>query len=323
MRNTRIIEMLEVTECAALAAGRWMGKGKKNDADQAAVEAMRNALGEIDIDGEIVIGEGERDEAPMLFIGERVGRDGGEPIDIAVDPLEGTNLTAYGQPNSLAVLAFGPKGTLLNAPDTYMLKVATGPAAAGAVHVDATPAENVGAVARALGRPVEDVVVCILERDRHEDLISDVRASGARIRLISDGDVFGCVATCIEGTGIHLYLGIGGAPEGVLACAAIKAIGGQFMGRFVFRNDSERKRAEEMSACDIDGVLDMDCLVNTDEAAFLATGVTDGEMLRGVRYFGTGSRTHSLAIDGGSGNVRFVETVYRRKGAEPFWVRMD
>ncbi len=278
-------------------------------------------FGELEIDGEIVIGEGERDEAPMLFIGEKVGA-GGEPIDIAVDPLEGTNLTADGQPNSLAVLAFGPQGTLLNAPDTYMNKIATGPMAAGAVHIDATPTENIRAVAQALDRPVEDIVVCILERDRHEELIAEVREAGARIRLITDGDVFGAVATSIEGTGIHLYMGIGAAPEGVLACAAMKCIGGQFMGRFAFRNDEERARAEKMTKCDIDGVLDMDCLVNTDKAAFIATGVTDGEMLRGVKYFGKGARTHSVVMDADTHTVRFVETVYGA-GAEKFWVRMD
>lgn len=321
MRNTRIVEMLEVTEAAALAAARWMGKGDKHSADRAAVEAMREAFDILEISGEIVIGEGERDEAPMLYIGEKVG-GGGEPIDIAVDPLEGTNLTAYGQPNSLAVLAFGPKGTLLNAPDTYMWKIATGPAAAGAVHIDATPTENVRNVAKALNRPVEDIVVCVLDRERHADLIAEVRQTGARIRLISDGDVFGAVATSIEGTGIHLYMGAGGAPEGVLAAAAMKCIGGTFMGRFGFRNDEERARAEKMARCDIDGVLDMDCLVNTDEAAFIATGVTDGEMLRGVKYFGQGARTHSVAMDGKTGTVRFIETVYRT-GAERFWVRMD
>ena len=321
MRNTRIVEMLEVTERAALAAGRWMGKGKKDDADAAAVGAMREALGDIDIDGEVVIGEGERDEAPMLYIGEKVGR-GGELIDIAVDPLEGTNLTAYGQPNALAVLAFGPKGSLLNSPDTYMMKVAAGPLCAGVVHVDAPAAENVENAAKALGRPVDDVVVCILDRDRHEDLIAEVRSTGARIRLISDGDVHGAVATAVEGTGIHLYMGIGGAPEGVLAAAAMRCIGGTFTGRFEFRNDQERERASVMADCDIDDVLTMDCLVNSDEAAFIATGVTDGEMLRGVRYFGQGARTHSVAMDGATGTVRFIETVYRTS-AEPFWVRID
>jgi fructose-1,6-bisphosphatase class II len=321
MHNTRIVEMLEVTEAAALAAARWMGKGERNAADQAAVEAMREKLGELDISGRIVIGEGERDEAPMLFIGEEVGR-GGEQIDIAVDPLEGTNLTACGQPNSLAVLAFAPKGTLLHAPDTYMWKVATGPGAADAVHIDATPTENVRNVAEALGRPVEDIVVCILDRERHEELIQEVRDAGARIRLISDGDVFGAVATSIEGTGIHLCMGAGGAPEGVLAAAAMSCIGGSFMGRFDFRNDEERERARSMSDCDIDGVLTMECLVNTEDSAFIATGVTDGEMLKGVHFFPKGARMHSVAMDGRTGTVRFIETVYRT-GSEKFRVRMD
>jgi fructose-1,6-bisphosphatase class II len=321
VRNTRIVEMLEVTEAAALAAGRWMGKGDKHAADDAAVEGMRTAFNDVDIDGTIVIGEGERDEAPMLYIGEKVGR-GGEGIDIAVDPLEGTNLTAYGQSNSLAVLAFAPKGTLLHAPDTYMNKIAVGPEAADAVHIDASPTENIQNVAKALKRDVEDLVVCILDRDRHVDLIREVRQAGARIRLISDGDVFGAVATAIEGTGIHLYLGIGAAPEGVLACAAMKCIGGCFMGRFAWRSAEEKARAVEMGTCNIDGVLDMDCLVNTDEAAFIATGVTDGEMLRGVKYFGSGARTNSVAMDAKSKTVRFTDTIYRT-GTEKFWVRMD
>jgi len=321
MRTTRIVEMLEVTEAAALAAGRWMGKGDKNAADDAAVEGMRKAFNAVEIDGTIVIGEGERDDAPMLYIGEKVGA-GGEEIDIAVDPLEGTNLTAYGQSNSLAVMAFGPKGTLLHAPDTYMNKVAVGPEAADVVHIDASPTENVQAVAKALKRPVEDLVVCILDRERHVDLIREVREAGARIRLISDGDVFGAVATAIEGTGIHLYLGIGAAPEGVLACTAMKCIGGCFMGRFAWRSDEEKARAVEMGTPHIDGILTMDTLVNTDEAAFIASGVTDGEMLRGVKYFGTGARTNSVAMDAKTKTVRFIDTIYRT-GAEKFWVRMD
>jgi len=321
VRNTRIVEMLEVTEAAALAAGRWMGKGDKHAADNAAVEGMRSAFNDVDITGTIVIGEGERDEAPMLFIGEKVGR-GGEEIDIAVDPLEGTNLTAYGQSNSLAVLAFGPHGSLLHAPDTYMNKIAVGPEAATAVHIDASPTENIQNVAKALKRDVEDLVVCILDRERHVDLIREVREAGARIRLISDGDVFGAVATAIEGTGIHLYLGIGAAPEGVLACAAMKCIGGCFMGRFEWRSPEERARAVDMGTCKIDDVLDMDCLVNTDEAAFIATGVTDGEMLRGVKYFGSGARTNSVAMDAKSKTVRFTDTIYRT-GTDKFWVRMD
>jgi fructose-1,6-bisphosphatase class II len=321
MRSTRIVEMLEVTEAAALAAGRWMGKGDKHAADDAAVEAMRQAFNTVEIDGTVVIGEGERDEAPMLYIGEKVGC-GGEPIDIAVDPLEGTNLTADGQSNSLAVLAFGPKGTLLHAPDTYMNKVAVGPEAADAVHIDASPTENVRAVAAALKRPVEDIVVCILQRERHLDLIKEVRAAGARIRLITDGDVFGAVATAIEGTGIHLYLGIGAAPEGVLACTAMKCIGGTFMGRFAWRSPEEKARAVEMGTPCIDDVLLMDTLVNTDEAAFIASGVTDGEMLRGVKYFGGGARTNSVAMDAKSKTVRFIDTIYRT-GVEKFWVRME
>ncbi|MDO8964086.1 MAG: class II fructose-bisphosphatase [Coriobacteriia bacterium] len=321
MRSTRIVEMLEVTEAAALAAGRWMGKGDKHAADDAAVEGMRTAFNSVDIDGTIVIGEGERDEAPMLFIGEKVGR-GGEEIDIAVDPLEGTNLTAYGQSNSLAVLAFGPKGSLLHAPDTYMKKVAVGPSAYNAVHIDASPTENIRNVAKALKRDVEDIVVCILERERHTELIAEVREVGARIRLISDGDVFGAVATAIEGTGIHLYLGIGAAPEGVLACSAMKCIGGCFMGRFEWRSEEEKARAVAMGTPHIDGILDMDTLVNTDEAAFIASGVTDGELLRGVRYFGSGARTNSVAMDAKSKTVRFIDTIYRT-GDEQFWVRRD
>jgi fructose-1,6-bisphosphatase class II len=321
MRTTRIVEMLEVTEAAALAAGRWMGRGDKHAADDAAVEGMRHAFNSVEIDGTVVIGEGERDEAPMLYIGEKVGR-GGEEIDIAVDPLEGTNLTADGQSNSLAVMAFAPKGTLLHAPDTYMNKVAVGPEAADVVHIDATPTENVRAVAAALKRPVEDLVVCILERERHADLIREVREAGARIRLITDGDVFGAVATAIEGTGIHLYLGIGAAPEGVLACTAMKCIGGCFMGRFAWRSEEEKARAVAMGTPHIDGVLDMDTLVNTDEAAFIASGVTDGELLRGVRYFAGGARTNSVAMDAESKTVRFIDTIYRT-GAEKFWVRRE
>ncbi len=315
MRSTRIVEMLEVTEAAALAAGRWMGKGDKHAADDAAVEGMRAAFNDVEIDGTIVIGEGERDEAPMLFIGEKVGK-GGEKIDIAVDPLEGTNLTADGQSNSLAVLAFGPAGTLLHAPDTYMKKIAVGPEAAHVVHIDASPTENIINVAKAMDRDVEDLVVCILQRERHVDLIAEVRAAGARIRLITDGDVFGAVATAIEGTGIHLYLGTGAAPEGVLACAAMKCIGGCFMGRFEWRSAEEKARAVDMGTCNIDEVLTMDCLVNTDEAAFIATGVTDGEMLRGVKYFGSGARTNSVAMDAKSRTVRFIETIYNTGSRE-------
>ena len=314
MNSNRVNEMLAVAEAAAFAAGEWIGKGKKDLADNAAVEAMRAEFMKVPISGRIVIGEGERDEAPMLFIGEELGA-GGEEIDIAVDPLEGTNLCAYAQPNSLAVLAFAPRGALLYAPDTYMAKIAAGPKAKGAISIDASPAENVAAVAKALGKPVSEVVVCILERDRHNDLIAAVRAAGARVRLITDGDVFGAVATAIEGTGIDLYMGSGGAPEGVLAATAMRCIDGAFEGRFNFRNDSERERAEKTSGVDIDGVLTIDDLVRTDDAVFIATGVTDGEMLKGVR--GT-RRAHSVIMDGASKTVRFVETFHRAQGDSTF-----
>ena len=325
MDTNRVSEILSVAEAAAFAAGAWTGKGQKNLADEAATEAMRNRLNALDISGRIVIGEGERDEAPMLFIGEELGR-GGEEIDIAVDPLEGTNLCASAQPNALAVIAFAPRGALLYAPDTYMEKIAAGPAAASAIHIDATPAENIARVAEALGKPVDEVVVCVLDREKHYGLMAAIREAGARIRLITDGDVFGCVASAITGTGIDMYMGAGGAPEGVLAATAMKCIGGGFMGRFAFRNDEERVRAEKTSGVDIDGVLTMDDLVRSDEAVFIAAGVTDGEMLKGVRGLvivdsATGqlvnpdpqksARVSSIIMNCKDKTVRFNETVYR------------
>ncbi|MDO5044989.1 MAG: class II fructose-bisphosphatase, partial [Coriobacteriia bacterium] len=262
--DTKIVMgFVEVAEKAAIAASKWRGLGKKNDADQAAVEAMRNAFNEMDFSGRIVIGEGERDEAPMLYIGEELGR-GGIEIDIAVDPLEGTNLCAHNQPNALTTLALAPKGALLYAPDTYMNKIAAGPLAKGKIHIDKSVAENIQAVASAYNKPVSEVNVCVLDRERHEQIIKEVREAGARVRLISDGDVFGAIATALDGTGIDLYLGAGGAPEGVLAACGLKAIGGVFMGRFQFRNEDEIKRAKETSGVDIDGVLTMDDLVRSD-----------------------------------------------------------
>jgi fructose-1,6-bisphosphatase class II len=308
MDSNRISEMLEVAEAAAFAAGAWTGKGKKDLADAAAVEAMRDKFNTLDISGRIVIGEGERDEAPMLYIGEELGK-GGQEIDIAVDPLEGTNLCASAQPNALAVLAFAPRGSLLYAPDTYMEKIAAGPDARDAIDIDATPGDNVRNVAKALDKPVEEVVVCVLDRERHQDLIAAIREAGARIRLITDGDVYGCVAAAIEGTGIDMYMGSGGAPEGVLAATAMKCIDGGFEGRFAFRNDDERARAERTSGVDIDGPLRMDDLVRSDEAVFIATGVTNGEMLRGVRG---GNRAHSVVMDCKTKTIKFVETINRR-----------
>ena len=325
METNRINEILSVAEAAAFAAGEWTGKGQKNLADAAAVEAMRNRLNTLAISGRIVIGEGERDEAPMLFIGEEVGT-GGEQIDIAVDPLEGTNLCASAQPNALAVIAFAPRGALLYAPDTYMEKIAAGPAAHDVIDIDASPKQNIQAVAKALGKPIEEVVVCVLDREKHADLIGAIREAGARVRLITDGDVFGCVASAIEGTGIDMYMGIGGAPEGVLAATAMKSVGGGFMGRFKFRNDEERVRAEKTSGVDIDGVLTMDDLVRSDEAVFIAAGVTNGELLKGVSGHVTtdtasgnlvpvghaaSARVNSVIMECQSKTVRFVETIYR------------
>lgn len=313
------LDFVKVTEAAALAASRWMGKGERDKADGAAVEKMRELLNEMEIRGRVVIGEGERDEAPMLYIGEEVGR-GGTEVDIAVDPVEGTNLVANGLPNSIAVLAVTAKGGLLNAPDTYMDKLAVGPKAAPYVHIDATVAENLELVANALERPVGDITVVILDRPRHKKLIEDVRAAGAKIRLISDGDVDAAIATAIDGTGIHVAMGTGGAPEGVLAAAALRCLGGGFMGRLKPRNEEEARRALAMGFDDVNKVLTMDDLVKRDDITFVATGITDGDLVRGVRFFGNGARTHSIIMNSRSSTVRFVETVHRFR-AEAFRVR--
>ncbi|MDQ6767303.1 MAG: class II fructose-bisphosphatase [Candidatus Eremiobacteraeota bacterium] len=309
------LDFVKVTEAAALAASRWMGKGERDKADGAAVEKMRETLNDMEIRGRIVIGEGERDEAPMLFIGEELGK-GGVEVDIAVDPVEGTNLVANGLPNSIAVLAVTAKGCLLNAPDTYMDKLAVGPRAAPYVHIDATVAENLELIANALERPMGDVTVVILDRPRHKQLIDDVRAAGAKIKLISDGDVDAAIATAIDGTGIHVAMGTGGAPEGVLAAAALRCLGGNFMGRLKPRNDDEIKRAIQMGFDDVNKVLKMDDLVKNDDVTFVATGITDGDLVKGVRSFGNGARTHSIIMNSHSGTVRFVKTVHRFR-AEP------
>ena len=312
------LEFVKVTEAAALAASRWMGKGQRDLADGAAVEKMREVLNGMEIRGRIVIGEGERDEAPMLFIGEELGK-GGVEVDIAVDPVEGTNLVANGLPNSIAVLAVAEKGGLLNAPDTYMKKLAVGPKAAPFVHIDASVRENLQVVANALERPIDDITVIILDRPRHKQLIEDVRAAGSKIKLISDGDVDACIATSVENTGVHVAMGTGGAPEGVLAAAALKCLGGGFMGRLEPRNDDEIKRAKEMGFDDVTKLLTMDDLVRTDDVSFVATGITDGDLVRGVRFFGNGARTHSIVMNSQAGTVRFVETVHRLRAA-PFRV---
>jgi fructose-1,6-bisphosphatase II len=261
-----------------------------------------------------VIGEGERDEAPMLFIGEELGR-GGFEIDIAVDPVEGTNLVANGLPNSIAVMAISERGGLLNAPDTYMKKLAVGPKAAPYVHIDASVRDNLEAVANALEKPINDVTVVLLDRPRHAEIIKQIREVGARIKLISDGDVDACIATAVPGTGIHVAMGTGGAPEGVLAAAALKCVGGNFMGKLEFRNDEEVERAKAMGFGEKDRILTIDDLVKGEHVVFCATGITDGDLTRGVRFFGNNARTHSIVMHS-DGTVRFIESVHRL-GARP------
>ena len=303
------MEFVRVTEAAAIACGRLMGRGDKNGADQLAVDAMRAAFDTVDISGTVVIGEGEMDEAPMLYIGEKVG-GGGVEVDIAVDPLEGTNLVAKGMPGSIAVIAIAPRGGLLHAPDMYMDKIAVGPRAKGRIHLDATPEENLKNVADALNRDVEDLTVVIMDRPRHAKLIADVRNAGARIKLISDGDVSPIVNAGIEGTGVHMLMGIGGAPEGVLAAAAMKCLGGDMQARLWPENDSDIERAKKMGITDINKILTIDDLVKGDDVMFAATAITACDMLRPVQYFGSGVRTHSISMRYKSGTVRFVDAIH-------------
>jgi len=306
MDRNLALESVRVTEAAALAASRLMGRGDEKAADQAAVNAMRASLNALAISGTVVIGEGERDEAPMLYIGETVGA-GGPPIDIALDPLEGTTITAKGGPNALAVIAMADQGGFLNAPDTYMAKIAVGGGLPDdIVDLDAEPVDNLKALAAAKSMEVADLVVCILDRPRHAELISKVRAAGARIMLIGDGDVSGVIATSRPDSGVDIYMGVGGAPEGVLAAAALRCIGGQFQGRLVFRTDDERGRARNCGITDLDRKYTLHELAGGN-VMFAATGVTDGSMLRGVRRFTDGATTHSMVMRSASGTVRLVE----------------
>ncbi len=275
--------LARVSEAAALASARLIGRGDEKAADQAAVDAMRTRLNELDIQGVVVIGEGERDEAPMLYIGEEVGTGTGPEVDIALDPLEGTTLTAKDMPNALAVIAMGPRGTMLHAPDTYMDKLAIGPGfRQGVVTMDMSPAERVSALAAAKGCSTEDITVCVLERPRHEDMIAEIRTTGAAIRLITDGDVAGVIHCAEPSTGIDMYMGQGGAPEGVLAAAALKCMGGQMYGKLVFRNDDEEARARKAGIKNFDRVYTRDDMV-TGDVIFAATGVTDGSILPGIK----------------------------------------
>ncbi|MDX1711862.1 MAG: class II fructose-bisphosphatase [Rhodovibrionaceae bacterium] len=306
MERNLALDAVRVTEAAALAASRLMGRGDEKAADQAAVNAMREALNALPIDGTVVIGEGERDEAPMLYIGEKVG-SGGKAIDIALDPLEGTTITAKGGQNALAVVAMAEAGGFLNAPDVYMDKIAIGGGfPEGVVDLDAEPGDNLRELAKAKQVQVEDLVVCILDRPRHGELIGKVREAGARIMLISDGDVSGVIATSRFNSGVDIYMGSGGAPEGVLAAAALRCIGGQMQGRLLFRNDDERSRANKWGINDLDLKYGLHDLANGD-VMFAATGVTDGAMLKGVRRFHEGGRTHSMVMRSKTGTVRLIE----------------
>jgi len=327
MERLLALELIRVTEAAAIASARLMGRGDTTDADRVAVEAMRRTFDEIPIDARIVIGEGERDEAPMLYIGERVGDPtsaaGEAPeIDIAVDPLEGTNLVAHGQAGSITVLAASDRGGLLNAPDCYMEKLCVGPVVAGKVDITAPAAENLRRIAAALGRGVNDITVVILERPRHEALIADVRAAGARIKLISDGDLSAAIACAVSGTGVHAVMGTGGAPEGVLTAAALRCLGGEIQARLVFRSDAERERADGMGHGDPTRVYRTDELASGENVVFAATGVTKGDLLEGVRFFGGGARTHSLVMAYQTKQVRFVDTVHMFDRDRPPAVRL-
>lgn len=319
MDRNLALEAVRVTEAAALAASKTVGRGDEEAADKEAVDAMREALNFLSIQGEVVIGEGERDEAPMLYIGEKVGNGHGPALDIALDPLEGTSITAKGGQNALAVLAMTDKGGFLNAPDTYMRKIGVG---AGvdeeALDLDAPIEDVLRAVAKARTSKVEDLLVCILDRPRHEDLIRDVRKAGARISLIQDGDVSAVIATCDPQSGIDVYIGTGGAPEGVLAAAALQCLGGKMVGQLVFRNDDEKERARKVGITDFSRVYKTDDLAKPDNVMFAATGVTDGPMLQGVRRYAGGATTQSIVMRSKTGTIRRIEAThnFNRKRAE-------
>ena len=310
-RDDLFLEFVRVVEKAAIAAARTMGQGDRKFSDQVAVEAMRAEMGSLDIDGTIVIGEGERDEAPMLFIGEKVGR-GGFPVDIAVDPLEGTNLCATGVANAIAVIAASEQGGLLNAPDIYMEKLVVGPSSRGKVDLNASVEDNLKSIARCLDREVHDLVVIVLDRPRHEKLIADIRKAGARIRLIGDGDLSAGISAAVVGTGVHAVMGIGGAPEGVLTAAAMRCLNGEIQARLILTKPADRERLNKMGIDNLDKVYTTEELAAGKSVIFAATGVTEGALLKGVRFFGDGIRTHTLVMTTVPHQVRFIDTIHAK-----------
>ena len=309
MNRELSMEFVRVTEAAAIASARGVGRGDKNGIDQLAVDAMRKMFDTVHINGTVVIGEGEMDEAPMLYIGEEVGA-GGPDVDIAVDPVEGTNLVAKGQNGAIAVIAIAPKGCLLHAPDMYMDKIAVGPRAKGCINIDDPVSVNLERVAKALHRNVNDLTVVALDRPRHRKIIEEVRSVGARIRLISDGDVDPIIDAGIEGTGVHMYIGRGGAPEGVLAACGLKCLGGDMQARLVPENEDQAERCRKMGIEDTKKILTIDDLVKGDDCMFTATAITNCDMLRGVNFFGNGARTHTISMRYATGTVRFIDAVH-------------
>ncbi|WP_085994023.1 class II fructose-bisphosphatase [Oceanobacillus senegalensis] len=307
MERSLSIELVRVTEAAALASSRWMGRGVKDEADDAATTAMRTVLDTIPMQGTVVIGEGEMDEAPMLYIGEKLGTGDGPGVDVAVDPLEGTEIVAQGTWNALAVIAIADKGTLLHAPDMYMDKIAVGREAVGKIDINAPVIENLKAVAKAKNKEIEDVVATVLDRPRHAELIKEIREAGARIKLIPNGDVAAAINTAFDGTGVDILLGSGGAPEGVLAATALKCLGGEIQGKLVPSNAEEIARCQKMGIQDLNKVFYMNDFCSGDDAIFAATGVTDGELLKGVQFKGSKVTTQTVVMRAKSGTVRFID----------------
>jgi fructose-1,6-bisphosphatase II len=306
MERSLTMELVRVTEAAALASARWMGRGNKDAADGAATTAMRDVFDTIPMKGTVVIGEGEMDEAPMLYIGEKLGTGFGPRVDVAVDPLEGTNILASGGWNALAVVAIADHGNLLHAPDMYMDKIAVGPESVGLIDINASVLDNIKAVARAKNKDISDIVATVMDRPRHEHIIAQLREAGARIKLINDGDVAGAINTAFGQTGVDILFGSGGAPEGVLAAVALKCLGGEIQGKLLPQDDAELERCKKMGL-DVNKILLMEDLVKGDDAIFAATGITDGELLKGVQFTGSHGSTHSLVMRAKSGTVRFVD----------------